>query len=238
VAGAPGDDGGGGPRLKRELSGAPATEGAPASGKLRAPRKKCSACHAHNPTAQQACQACGARFTIKSKAKATKAKSEASAGGLGGLSAALGPQLGLGSIQSALAAGGVHLPNTLGGCMGALGQRSGPHVTFGPDGRLQFHDAPLGASGAPLDLQAILNASAVLNSSGAPIGADGAAECGVKPEPLYDEGGFELPGSSELLAPFGDAFGAGADDLGDARLAGLLGALAQNSTPSELLGSR
>lgn len=158
----------GGARLKRES--APA-EGAPASSKLRAPRKKCSSCLAYNPTAQQACQACGARFTIKSKAKQqSKANKEQQSAGLGSLSLPLDLPLGLANP------GGMRLPGALGSLgssaelhaqTGGGGARSGPLVTVGADGRLHFHEAANG--GAPLDLQAILNASSVLTSTGAPI---------------------------------------------------------------------
>jgi hypothetical protein len=160
--------------MKRES--APADEGAPASSKLRAPRKKCSACHAFNPTAQQACQACGARFTIKSKAKQqSKAnKEQHGAAGLGGLHLPLGTPLALSSLTSALAAGGVHLPSALSALgaspelqaqlLGTSGRMAGPHVTLGADGRLHFHDAP--NAGNLLDLQAILNASSFLSGDG------------------------------------------------------------------------
>lgn len=179
---------GAGSRHKREA--APAAEGAPASSKLRAPRKKCAACDAFNPTAQQACQACGARFTIKSKAKAQSKASkdkEAHGGALGGLQLPLGTPLALGALTSAIAASGMRLPGALGSAerqaqlLGTAGLRAqGPHVTLGADGRLQFHDAP-SANGAQLDLQAILQASSSLNSAGAPIGEGAGAALAGRP---------------------------------------------------------
>mmetsp|Transcript_272 Transcript_272/g.651 ORF Transcript_272/g.651 Transcript_272/m.651 type:complete len:367 (-) Transcript_272:81-1181(-) len=151
------DEGGGGVRPKREH--APAVEGAPASSKLRAPRKKCAMCGAFNPTAQQACQACGHRFTIKAKVKQQMQRQQKE-------QQQQMLQLPIGSLSSALAAGGLQLPAALSalgvGRPGGVGHTASPSLPpLGGD--------PATAANAPLDLQAILNASSVLTSSGAPL---------------------------------------------------------------------
>ena len=266
VAGTPGDEGqGGGARVKRES--APAVEGAPASSKLRAPRKKCSSCQAFNPTAQQACQACGARFVIKSKAKqqsrANKEREQhgAALGGLSGLQLPLGTPLALGALTSALAAGGVHRPAAL-SALGAAdaphslenGARGlGPHMMLWPDGRSQFHDAQ--SSGAPLDLQAILQASSVLTSTGAPITSAGVDAAGGSPAgrtPATDTaapdsagGPLALPhaapwsgGPSPACVPLSDTFPGSESDPVEGRFPGLIAASgsAQPSMSSAPLG--
>lgn len=216
-----GGDGEGKDASKAKREAAPAAEGAPsaAGGKLRAPRKRCTACQAYNPTAQQSCQACGARFTIKSKLKQQAAQLKQQQASQQPPSS----QLPLSALPGALAGANMPLPAAL-ASLGAtpelraqLGLRPGPAVTIGPDGRLHFHDT---TGGGDLDLQGILNASAVLTSSGAPI-TSVANSASLPPAPAPS---VAPAASAQLPAPSGaTATASAAQPAPEQPSAGLLG---------------